>query len=162
MKSAIIAPTTRQTHALGFAQHQAVGAPNGAAVSLDTSFYGAGQTLGLVFTNNALGGALEEAKLGILGDTNYGANMTFSTKPNDGNPGSVDRVVMTLTDGGMLGIGTTTPSATLEVNGGAKVDGTITATGSITATAISTSGSIISSGVITAQAGGDIPMYTGN
>ena len=92
------------------------------------------------------------ASLKLLEPTNNGIDMTYNGAGGIGGGqleiknNSTQAVLMTVDRSGVVGIGTTAPpTAKLEVNGAAKVNGAFTTTG-----------------VITAAAGGDIPMFTGN
>lgn len=61
--------------------------------------------------------------------------LDFYTQGNLGSdPGNAPTVKMTLLGSGNLGIGTTTPSEKLDVNGNVNVAGTVTASGTITTT----------------------------
>ena len=77
---------------------------------------GGGNGAGILFTNN--GDINNLARIAGLDDGSWGGNLAFyAAAPTNASPGGTPTVKMTILGTGNVGIGTTTPGSTLDVNG---------------------------------------------
>jgi hypothetical protein len=93
-----------------------------AGMALYNSAGGAGASVSLDMYNTSFNGGIPQAKIKALDDGAYSDHLTFWTKV----PGALNNPVaerVRITSAGNVGIGTTTPGATLEVAGNLKLSG---------------------------------------
>jgi hypothetical protein len=86
---------------------------------------GAGASVSLDFYNTPYNGGIPQAKVKALDDGAYSDHLTFWTKV-PGASGNPVTEKMRITSAGNVGIGTTTPTATLHVNGTGLFNGGVT------------------------------------
>jgi hypothetical protein len=101
-----------------------------AGMALYNAGGGGGSSVSLDLYNTSSNGGIPQAKMKAIDDGNYSDHLTFWTK-TPGAPTNAVTEKVRITSTGNVGIGTTTPSQKLEVNGSLTVDGNINLNGTI-------------------------------